>query len=39
MTIGANSVVTKDIPSNAVVGGNPGKIISYKKSITTNKYE
>ena len=25
--IGANSVITKDIPSNSVVGGNPGRIL------------
>lgn len=27
--IGAGSVVTKDIPQDAIVGGNPAKIISY----------
>ena len=31
VTIGANAVVTKDIPDNAVVVGNPGKIIKYKE--------
>ena len=29
--IGAGSVVTEDIPENAIVAGNPGKIIGYKK--------
>ena len=29
--IGAGSVVTEDIPENAIVTGNPGKIIGYKK--------
>ena len=32
VVIGANAVVTKDIPDNAVVVGNPGKIISYNGS-------
>ncbi len=31
VTIGANAVVTKDMPDNAVVVGNPGKIIKYKE--------
>ena len=30
VTIGANSVITKDIPDNAVVGGVPAKIIRIK---------
>ena len=38
--IGANAVVTKDVPDNAVVVGNPSKIISYKgsSSIIENPY-
>lgn len=32
VAIGANCVVTKDIPNNAVVVGVPGKIISYNGS-------
>ena len=32
VAVGANSVVTTDIPDNAVVVGIPGKVISYKGS-------
>lgn len=33
--IGAGSVVTKDIPSYAVVGGNPSKILKYRNEKVT----
>lgn len=33
VTVGANSVVTKDIPDNAIVGGVPAKIIKYKDNV------
>lgn len=33
--IGANAVVTKDVPSNTIVGGNPAKVI---KAIDVEKY-
>jgi serine O-acetyltransferase len=32
VVVGANAVVTKDVPDNAIVVGNPGKIISYNGS-------
>ncbi|QIK52864.1 serine acetyltransferase [Dysgonomonas sp. HDW5B] len=31
VTIGAGSIVLSDVPNNAVVAGNPARIISYKK--------
>ena len=34
--IGANAVVTKDVPSNTIVGGNPAKVI---KAIDVEKYK
>jgi putative colanic acid biosynthesis acetyltransferase WcaB len=33
--IGAGSIVTKDIPSNAIVAGNPAKIIKYTNQLIT----
>ena len=34
VTIGAGSVVVKDIPDNAIAVGNPAKVIKYKEEIS-----
>lgn len=31
VVIGANSVVVKDVPDNAIIGGNPAKILKYRE--------
>jgi serine O-acetyltransferase len=36
--VAANAVVTKDVPDNAVVGGIPAKILSYKGEIISKQY-
>ena len=35
--IGMCAVVTKDVPSCAVVGGNPAKVLKYRDIDTYNK--
>ena len=37
--IGANAVVTKDIPDNAVVVGNPAKIVNFNGIEHTSFYK
>lgn len=37
VVVGMGSVVTKDIPAYAVVGGNPAKVIRYRKDIDNFK--
>ncbi len=38
VVIGANAVVTKDVPDNAVVVGNPGKVISFNGSSSSQRH-
>lgn len=36
--IAANSVVTKDVPANCIVAGNPAKVVKTDIDITTKRY-
>ena len=37
--VGAGSVVTRDVPDYAIMGGNPAKIIKFRKNIEDKKDE
>ena len=41
VSIEANAVVSKDIPDNAIVIGNPGRIVGYQEQnkLINNAYE
>ena len=38
VVVGAGSVVTKDIPDNAIVAGNPAKVIKYRNDVMSYEY-
>ena len=39
VVVGANAVVTKDVPDNAVVAGVPAQIISFNGKKIISKYQ
>jgi serine O-acetyltransferase len=39
VVIGANSVVTKNVPNKAIVVGSPAKIIGYRNNLKNDKYK